>query len=170
MSENYKAALEIVKAQASVRAMNVEEIGTMVQDLVKKLDAISGGVEIEAAQPVAAAGPVMDPKKSIKENAIVCLCCGKSFKILTKKHLAEHGLDKKSYLAQFGLKKGTTLACKALVKNRKAVMAESKIWEKVPAGSRGKKKAAESKPAAPKKAAAKKAAPKKTKAAPAEKS
>jgi len=158
MSENYKAALEIVKAQASVRAMNVEEIGTMVQDLVKKLDALSGGIGVESTQPTTTAAPVMDPKKSIKENAIVCLCCGKSFKILTKKHLAEHGLDKKAYLAQFGLKKGTTLACKALVKSRKAVMAESKIWEKVPAGSRGKKNAAESMPAAPKKAA-KKAAP-----------
>lgn len=168
MSENYKAALEIVKAQASVRAMSVDEIGTMVQDLVKKLDAISGGVAVETAQPEAAAGPVMDPKKSIKENAIVCLCCGKSFKILTKKHLAEHGLDKKSYLVQFGLKKGTTLACKALVKNRKAVMAASKIWEKVPAGSRGKKKAAETKAASPKKAAAPKKVTAK-KAAPAEK-
>lgn len=159
MSENYKAALEIVKAQASVRAMSVDEIATMVQDLVKKLDALSAGAAVEAVQPEAAAGPVMDPKKSIKENAIICLCCGKSFKILTKKHLAEHGLDKKSYLAQFGLKKNTTLACKALVKNRKAVMAASKIWEKVPAGSRGKKKGEAKPAAAPKKVMAKKAAP-----------
>lgn len=156
MSENYKDALELVKAQASVRPMSVDEIATMIQDLMKKLDAIVGGEAPEVAQPEAGEGPAMDPKKSIKEKSVTCLCCGKNFKVLTKKHLAEHGLDKKAYLEKFGLKKGTTLIAKGLSRARKEKMKSMELWKR-----RGTKAAAEAKPkaAAPKKVTAKKAAP-----------
>lgn len=149
MSENYKAALEIVKAQASVRAMSVEEIGTMVQDLVKKLDALSGGVAVEAAQPEAAA-PSKDAKKSIKEKSVTCLECGKSFKLITAKHLASHGLTKKEYLEKHGIRKGTSLMAKGLARARKEKMKEMKLWER---------RGATKKASAPKKVTAKKAAP-----------
>ncbi|GFM35247.1 MucR family transcriptional regulator [Desulfovibrio subterraneus] len=125
--ENYlKEALEIVKAQASVRTMTEEEITTMVKKLADGIKAISEGC---------AAGDdtdtvEMDPKKAIKEKTITCVECGKSFKILTKKHLATHGLTVEEYREKCGYKKGTPLVCKSLQRERRKKMKDMKLWER----------------------------------------
>ena len=128
MDEYTQAALEIVKVQATTRAMSQEEIVSMVSTLAKGFQAI------EAGQPIAGssedAAPVMDPKKAIKESSITCLACGKSFKVITKKHLASHGLTSDEYRAKYGYKKGTGLACKSLVRNRRAKMQDMRLWER----------------------------------------
>ena len=132
MDEYLKQALEIVKAQASMRTMTEEEITSMTIKLAKSLKCIAGGcVEEEAA------GPAIDSKKAIKEKSITCCECGKSFKIITKKHLASHELTPVEYKAKHGYKKTQTLACKALARARKKKMTEMKLWER-----RGKGKAA----------------------------
>ena len=69
-------------------------------------------------------------KRSIKEKSIVCLECGKTFKVITKKHLALHGLDAVSYREKWGLKKGTLLTCKELQRARRQKMKDMKLWEK----------------------------------------
>ena len=153
MDELMKLAFEIVKAQAMTKPMTVPEMMVMAKEIANGMKAISEGCDVAGSQIEETTGPAVDPKKSIRPASITCCECGKVMKLITTKHLAAHGLDKKSYCEKFGLKKGTTLACKDLVKARKAVMAKSKIWEKVPVGSRGKKKAA----VAPTKKAASKA-------------
>jgi len=72
----------------------------------------------------------MEAKKSIKEKSITCLVCGKTMKVITKKHLALHGLDAVSYRDKFGLKKGTPLTCKELQRARRKKMSEMKLWER----------------------------------------
>ena len=67
-------------------------------------------------------GAVLEARKSIKEKSVTCLECGKSFKILTKRHLATHGLSTEEYLEKWGFKKGTPLACKALQRERRKKM------------------------------------------------
>lgn len=131
MDDFLKEALEIVKAQASVRNMTEEEITSMVVKLAKGIRDIAGGAAVEEAEGVSC-----DPKKAIKEKSITCCECGKSFKILTKKHLATHGLTPAEYRAKCGYKKTQPLACKALARARKQKMAEMKLWER-----RGKAKA-----------------------------
>jgi len=121
-----KGALEIVKAQASVRTMNEEEILSMVRTLA---DSIRGMSEGEAAESVRAEGD-MDPKKSIREKSITCLECGKAFKIITRKHLAVHGLDAAEYREKWGMKKNTPLVCKALQRERRKKMKSMELWEK----------------------------------------
>lgn len=162
MDDFYKAAFDIVRAQASTRPMTSTEMMAMAQELAAGMKALSAGGSVEAAAaPETATGPVMDPKKSIKEKSVVCLECGKTFKILSGRHLASHGLDKKSYCVKFGLKKGTSLAAKGLARARKEKMLSMKLWERKGAGKKAAV-AGEAKPkAAPKKAPAKKAAPKK---------
>ena len=120
-------AIELARAQASVRVMTEDEIITMVR-LATKLKVLAGE-EVEEDAPTADA-PTIEPKKSIKEKSITCLVCGKTMKVLTKKHLALHGLDAVSYREQFGLKKGTPLTCKELQRARKQKMAEMKLWER----------------------------------------
>ena len=126
MEDYLKEALEIVKAQASVRTMTEEEITSMVQSLSKGIRNIAE----DTADVAANAEPPVDPKKAIREKSVICLECGKSFKVLTKKHLASHGLTPEEYKAKWGYKKGTSLVAKSLARERRKKMKDMKLWEK----------------------------------------
>lgn len=126
MEEYVKEALEIVKAQASVRTMTEEEITSMVKKLADGIKGISDGHDV----PDMAQEPAMDPKKAIKEKSITCLECGKTFKILTKKHLGTHGLTPEEYRQKWGYKKNTPLVSKSLQRDRRKKMKDMKLWEK----------------------------------------
>lgn len=91
MDDYLKEALEIVKAQASVRTMTEEEITSMVQTLTVGIKAIADGGTVDIQEDSG-----VDPAKSIREKSILCNVCGKSFKVLTKKHLSSHGMTPKS--------------------------------------------------------------------------
>ena len=83
MDDFLREALEIVKAQASVRNMSEDEITSMVRRLA---DDIRGFITTGSVAPVAeepAAAPAVDPKKAVRERSIICLESGKAFKILT---------------------------------------------------------------------------------------
>ena len=124
--ENYlKEALEIVKAQASVRTMTEEEITTMVRKLADGIRTISetNGAGVEESE-------MLDPKKAIKEKSITCVMCGKSFKLLTKKHLASHGLTADEYRERCGYKKSAPLVCKSLQRERRKKMQDMRLWER----------------------------------------
>ena len=126
MEKYLKEALEIVKAQASVCTMTEEEITTMIGKLAVGIKAISEGT----ALPGAADEVVVDPAKAIKEKSITCVECGKSFKLLTKKHLLSHGLTPEEYRERCGYKKGTPLVCKSLQRERRKKMRSMKLWER----------------------------------------
>lgn len=127
MDDFLKEALDIVKAQASVRVISDEEIVGMVRRLSSSLRDIAEG---ETCQDEAAIEVQGDPRKSIKEKSISCLECGKTFKILTRKHLATHGLDAASYREKWNMKKDTPLVCKGLQRERRKKMKDMRLWEK----------------------------------------
>jgi predicted transcriptional regulator len=121
-------ALDIVKAQAKVRNMNEEEISAMVSKLAGTIQIMDAdGAALTDANAAAAR---RDPKKAIKERTITCLESGKSFKILTRKHLARFGLTPEEYRAKWGYPKGLPLVCKALQRERRKKMREMKLWER----------------------------------------
>jgi predicted transcriptional regulator len=124
-------ALEIVKAQASVRSMSEEEIVQMVRSLSQTLSGLTG--DAPSVDSDAAAAP---KNKGIKNASVTCLECGKSFKLLTRKHLASHGLTAAEYREKWGIKRKTALTCKALQKTRREKMKEMQLWKK-----KGKNKA-----------------------------
>ena len=124
MDNHFKEALELVKCQAAVRIMTAEEMTAMAQRLCRGLKALSEG------EAVAAAEPAIDPSKAIKENSIICVECGKTLKVITKKHLAEHGLTPESFREKKKKKKGTALVCKGLQRERRKLMKEMRLWER----------------------------------------
>ncbi|MBE6442422.1 MAG: transcriptional regulator [Desulfovibrio desulfuricans] len=127
MDDYLKEAVELARAQAGVRVMSEDEIAAFVAKVATSLRAIAEGGECASCE----SGVSMeDAKKSIKEKSVTCLECGKSFKILTKRHLAQHGLTSDEYRDKYGLKKGTALVCKALQRERRKKMAEMQLWEK----------------------------------------
>ncbi len=127
MDEYLKEALEIVKAQASVRNMTEEEITSMVRRLADGIRSVEAG---ETEPEEVEAGPVVDPKKAIREKRIICLESGKAFKVLTRKHLAKFGLTPEQYREKWGYPKNTPLVCKALQRERRKKMKDMKLWEK----------------------------------------
>lgn len=126
MEDYLKEALEIVKAQASVRTMTDEEITSMLKNVAAGIQAAA---EAESL-PTEPAAPAVDPAKAIKESSVLCLECGKSFKVLTKKHLAAHGITPEEYRAKYGYKKGAPLAAKSLQRERRKKMKDMRLWER----------------------------------------
>ena len=126
MEGHIKEALEIVKAQASVRNMTDEEIISLVKSLAEGIKNIGEG-NLETPQQQE---PAVPTKKAIKEKSITCLECGKTFKVLTKKHLATHDLTPDAYREKWGLKKGVPLICKSLQRQRRKKMKDMRLWEK----------------------------------------
>lgn len=126
MEDYLKHALEIVKAQASVRVMEEEAIISMVKAVAASLKQLEEEPDSVAEERM----PVMEAAKSIKEKSVTCLECGKSFKIITKKHLATHGLDAAGYREKWGFKKNTPLVCKDLQRERRKKMKDMQLWEK----------------------------------------
>lgn len=126
MDDFLKEALDIVKAQASVRNMAEEEITAMVRRLAGAIRDLAGG------GPLAAGGAdaPTDPKKAVRERTIVCMESGKSFKILTRKHLGKFGLTPETYREKWGYPKNMPLVCKELQRERRKKMKEMKLWEK----------------------------------------
>ena len=125
MDDYLKQAIELVKAQSSVRVMQEEEIVAMIRALAASLRKLEEheAVEEEDAQTMA-------PSRSIKEKSITCLECGKSFKLITRKHLAQHGLDADSYRRKWGIRSGTPLVCKSIQRVRRKKMKDMRLWEK----------------------------------------
>ena len=117
MDDYLKEALEIARAQASVRVMSEEEITSFIQKVAAGIRTVAEGempVELDSADMQ------QDARKSIKET----------FKILTKRHLAMHGMDAAAYREKWGFKKDTPLVCKALQRERRRKMKDMKLWEK----------------------------------------
>lgn len=129
MNDMLKEALELVKAQATVRAMTADEMANMVSSLAKTLKGLSQPVA-ESVGAASVDATKVDSAKSIRDAAVTCLECGKVFKIITAKHLSLHGMDADAYRGKWGIKKGTPLACKALVRARRKKMKEMQLWER----------------------------------------
>ena len=127
MDDYLKEALEIAKAQASVRVMKEEEIAAFVHKVAQGIRAVA-----ESEQPVEQNREAMalEGRKSVKEKSVTCLECGKNFKVLTKRHLATHGMSTDNYREKWGLKKGTALVSKALQRERRKKMNDMKLWER----------------------------------------
>lgn len=125
MDEHIKQALEIVKAQASFRTMTEDEIGSMVRTLSTAIKQLMAG----DVPPGAFCG-ADSASKQVAEKSVTCLECGKSFKLLTRRHLLSHGLTAEEYREKWGYPKDTPLVCKSLQRERRKKMKDMKLWEK----------------------------------------
>jgi len=130
MDEFVAQALEIVKAQAGIRIMTETEMTSMVAKIAASLRSMSEPGVIAGTVIDSSPAQHIDPKRAIKEKSITCLECGKSFKVLTKKHLAAHDLTADEYREKYGYKKGAALVAKALSKARRRKMQEMQLWKK----------------------------------------
>jgi predicted transcriptional regulator len=124
MEESIKQALEIVRAQAGFRTMSEEEISSMVRSLSGVIRQITfADQNPQQHQPDAAV-------KQIGEKGVTCLECGKTFKLLTRRHLLSHGMSAEEYREKWGYAKNLPLVSKSLQRERRKKMKDMKLWEK----------------------------------------
>jgi predicted transcriptional regulator len=133
----YELAAEIVAAQAGVAKLSAEELDDLIKKTYESLKSIKCNEDGAAEETEA---PAMDPKKSIKQGSITCLECGKKFKILTKRHLKEHGLTPKEYKAKYGFKARQPLSAKSLSAKRRKVAKEQNLGQRLAAARKAKAK------------------------------
>lgn len=133
-----EAAVRITQAQAAVRSMQPDEVKaylTAVVSTLQELSTLPASQEVVPDNATGAEEPIgTDWKKSIKGKTIVCLECGKSYKVLSTKHLMTHGLTSEQYKEKYGIPQKTALASKGISKQRRDKMRDMKLWER-----RGKK-------------------------------
>jgi len=128
MDDYMRQALEIAKAQAKVRNMTEDEITTMVQSLAHRLKNLDTGKSEQGMNKHQE--PAVDPGKAIREKSVICLECGASFKLLSKQHLALHGLTPKQYREKWGFKSTQPLVAKSLSRKRRKKMQQMQLWKR----------------------------------------
>ena len=117
--------MAITSAQAGVRAMTAQEVVAYAREVAAGIRQLQGDASCASA---GATEPAVNPKDAVRETSVVCLECGAKFKMLTKRHLAQHGLTPEEYKAKWGLKKGSSLACKSIQRMRRQKMQDMQLW------------------------------------------
>ena len=106
---------DIVAAQASHRALSPEEIAESLRrtfQTLKEIQQLGNGSEFEEAVS-------RDPQSSIQRNQVLCLECGKAFKLLSNRHLALHSLTPRAYKQKHGIRMTQALSARTLSARRR---------------------------------------------------
>ncbi len=122
-------AAEIVTSQASHTKMSPDEMSDAIS---KVFDALSKARSIEETGVAAEAG-VAKPvrRRSVFRNRVICLECGREFKQLTDRHLAKHGLNKRTYKDKYGIPRAQKLVATAVSERRRQLAEERGLGEKL---------------------------------------
>ena len=121
---------EIVQSQTSVKQMSTEEVKAALKDTFQALKSLQAAEVFNPPESDSSeSAQISDPKKSIQRNKVVCLECGKEFRMLSGKHLASHGLDSKAYRKKYGFPARQPLCAKTLSDERSAGAKERGIPE-----------------------------------------
>jgi predicted transcriptional regulator len=99
-SELLALTAEIVAAHAGNNAIAGTEVGALIQSVFDTLRRLATD---EPAVPVELT-PAVPIKRSVTDDAIVCLECGKKLKMLKRHLMTDHGSTPEEYRARWGLK------------------------------------------------------------------
>ena len=111
---------EIVMAQASHSPLTPDDIVDSLRKVFQTLEDIQqlgNGSELDKAIS-------RNPQSSIQRNQVVCLECGKAFKLLSNRHLVLHGLTPREYKQKHGIRLTQALSSRALTARRRKVAKE----------------------------------------------
>lgn len=119
---------EIVAAYVTRNAVALADLGHVIETVGRALRAL-GRENVEPAE--AKPEPAVPVRRSIQEDHLVCLVCGKRHKIL-RRHLAVmHQLTPEAYRERFGLKSDYPMAAPGFARQR------SEMARRVGLGRRG---------------------------------
>lgn len=106
---------DIVSAQAGHTTLTAEEITDSLRRVFRTLQEVQQlGDNVEPDD-----GSGRDPQTSIQRNQVLCLECGKAFKLLSNRHLALHGLTPRAYKHKYGIRMTQALSARTLSARRR---------------------------------------------------
>ncbi len=144
MSKQFvRLAADIVIANSTGKGFTTEQLTHMLKAVSETLENLGEEPKSQVlgeAQPAAAKIPG-GWKASIAKNAITCLICGYSGKLLTPHLKSKHQLTPKEYRKQFAIPPRTPLVSKAYRAKRSKIAKETGIGEKLKAARKAKKSA-----------------------------
>ena len=132
-------ASEIVAAQASRTEMSTEEISDVVCRVFESLKSLQAMEAGQAEHNQEETPEKISPQDSIQRNRVICLVCGKEFKLLSNRHLALHGLTSRDYKLKYGLPLRQALSARSLTMARRRIAKEKGLGAKLVAYRRSKK-------------------------------
>jgi len=144
MSKQFvKLAADIVIANSTGKGFTTEQLTHMLKSVAETLEDLSGetGTAMVVGRPAPAAKTPATWKASIGKNAITCMICGYSGKLLTPHLKSKHQTTPREYRKQFGIPARTPLVSKAYRAKRSKIAKETGIGEKLRAARKAKKAA-----------------------------
>ena len=118
--------------------MSPEEISEVVRkvfDILKNLQAMEVG---QGENAKTESHEQMNPQDSIQRNRVICLVCGKEFKLLSNRHLALHNMTSRDYKLKYGLPLRQALSAKSLTQARRRIAKEKGLGAKLVAYRRSR--------------------------------
>ena len=111
---------DIVAAMAGNQVMSPEDMSAAIRRIYGMLVELGQfGVEGHDNGQVTISAP-----DSIQRNQIICLVCGKAFKLLSNRHLALHGMTPREYKQKYGIRMTQALSAKTLSARRRKLAKE----------------------------------------------
>lgn len=91
---------DVVSAYVGGNPVPASDLPKLIAEVHGALTGLNGGT---AAATAAKPEPAINPKRSVKQDHIVCLDCGQSFKSLKRHINSHHGLTPEEYIAKWNL-------------------------------------------------------------------
>src|SRR5215471_10244626 len=131
----FAMAKDLVLVQIQAHKLLPDDMHHALQQTYTTLMTLKAQEDAENIVPVTTPETPSQPvhwRKSITKHRMTCLECGASFKQLSKKHLKNHGLDKKAYRMKYGIPRTQALAAKKTTARRKEIVQKTRPWKKAP--------------------------------------
>jgi predicted transcriptional regulator len=125
---------EIVVAYVTGNSIAVADLGDLIGAIARALGAL-GREQIEPAKPE----PAVPVRRSIHDDHLVCLVCGKRQKILRRHLDVAHQLTPKAYRERFGLKPDYPMAAPGYSRQRSEMARRVGLGRREPAPTRTRK-------------------------------
>lgn len=135
-----RLAADIVIANSTGKGFNTEQLTEMLKSVAETLEGLAAepeGMAVEA-RGLKVVAPT-DWKTSIQRNAITCMICGYSGKLLTPHLKSKHQITPREYRKKFNIPARTPLVSKAYRAKRSKIAKETGIGEKLKAARKAKK-------------------------------
>jgi predicted transcriptional regulator len=115
--------VEVVAAQAQSRRMTSEEVTGSIRTVFETLQELGQHDQEPNGHAANSYNPLNmlrdHPQKAFQRNQVYCLECGKSFKLLSNRHLSTHGLTPRAYKQKWGFPLRTSLSAQTLTARRR---------------------------------------------------
>ena len=126
----------VVTAQVQCRQMTSEEISESIRLLYGTLEALNRAdcqpheSTVQATEaPDSLAALRLQPKQTFQKDGVVCLECGRMFRLLGNRHLALHGLTPREYKRKWGISLTTALSARTLTTQRSKIAKKTGIGQ-----------------------------------------